>query len=157
MDVLDNIKQAVALLKEVEEYNNELNGENGLISTCDRKIDYWLHYLELEDLKVTEAYNIIKEIKNIRIHRRKYKNDAELIRLYKDNEAKLQNSSYRDILLTQLCKTDTRQKNLKYNYNAYTDDEIRDILGPKKRIISAITNKLTFKIDKKEGETDDKN
>ena len=59
--------------------------------------------------------------------------------------------------MTQLCKTDTRQKNLKYNYNAYTDDEIRDILGPKKRIISAITNKLTFKIDKKEGETDDKN
>ena len=132
MDVLDNIKQAVNLLKEVEEYSNELNGEYGLISTCDKKIDYWLHYLELQDLKVTEAYNIIKEIKHQRIHRRKYKNDAELIKLFKDNEGKLAHAAHRDILVTQLHKTDNKQKNLKYNYNAYTEEEVNNILRPKK-------------------------
>lgn len=152
MEVLNNIKQAVELLKEVEDYNERLNGENGLISICDKKIDYWLHYLELEDIKVTESYKILREIKKIRIHRRKYKNDAELIKLFKDNESKMSNTAYRDILVSQLCKTDNRHKNLKYSYNAYSEDEINDILGPKKSIISAIANKLTFKINKDESD-----
>ena len=144
MEVLNNIQQAVELLKEVEEYNERLNGENGLISICDKKIDYWLHYLELEDLKVTESYKILNEIKKIRIHRRKYKNDAELIKLFKDNESKMSNAAYRDILVTQLHKTDNRHKNLKYSYTAYSEDEINDILGPKKSLLSAIASKLTF-------------
>ena len=142
MEVLNNIKQAVELLKEVEEYNEQLNGENGLISICDKKIDFWEHYLELEDLKVTEAYNINKEIKKQRQLRRRYKNDAELIKLYKDNEAKMANASYRDILITQLHKTETRQKNLKYSYTAYTEEEMNYILNPKKKgIIRKVKNK----------------
>lgn len=153
MDVLNNVKEAVRLLKEVEEYNNELNGENGLISTCDKKIDYWLHYLELEDLKVTEAYNILKEIKNQRILRRKYKNDADLVKVFKDNEAKLQNVSNRDILLTQMYKTDNRHKNQKYCYSAYSEEERNDILKSKKdRFKSAKMINLTFKIDKNKEE-----
>lgn len=132
MDVLENIKQSVALLKEIEEYYEDLNGENGLISTCDRKIDYWEHYLELEPLKVTEVYNISREIKNQRILRRQYKNDAELIRIFKENEAKMQNASNRDILLVQVCKAKTKQNNAKYSYNAYTDEE-RDLILNKKK------------------------
>lgn len=150
MNVLENIKEAVELLNEVDEYNRELNGENGLISTCDKKIDFWEHYLELEDLKVTEAYNINKEIKKQRMLRRKYKNDAELIKLFKDNEAKLQNAGHREILVTQLHKTETKQKNLKYSYNAYTEDEIHNILKPKRGFKSIIVSNLTFKINKSE-------
>lgn len=154
MEVLANIQIAIELLKEVEEYNERLNGENGLISICDKKIDFWEHYLELEDLKVTEAYNINKEIKKQRQLRRKYKNDAELIKLFKDNEAKMGNASYRDILLTQLHKTETKQKNQKYSYNAYTEDEMNDILHPKKKL-SAIVSKITFKIDKGKSENNE--
>lgn len=150
MEVLNNIKQAIELLKEVEDYNNELNGENGFISTCDKKIDYWLHYLELEDLKVTEAYKIIREIKKQRTLRRRYKNDAELIKLFKDNENKLANASYRDILLTQLHKTDNKHKNLKYCYSAYTEEERNDILGPVKQ---SLLDKIK-KIGKKEEDND---
>lgn len=132
MDVLENIKEACRLLKEVEDYNNELNGEDGLISTCDKKIDYWLHYLEIENLKVTEAYKIIREIKKQRILRRQYKDDADLIRVFKENEAKMQNAASRDILLVQVCKTDSKHKNAKFNYSAYTEEEKREILGVKK-------------------------
>lgn len=132
MEVLDNLKQAVSLLKEIDEYADIVNGENGLISACDKKIDYWLHYLENEELKVTEAYKIVREIKKQRMLRRQYKNQAELIKIYKDNEAKMQNKDSRDILLVQVCKTDTRHKNAKYNYNAYEPEEIDEILGVKK-------------------------
>ena len=129
MQVLNNIQQAVDLLKEIEDYNQELTGENGLISSCDKKIDYWEHYLEFEPLRVTEVYRITREIKNQRTLRRKYKNDAELIKVFKDNEAKMQNAANRDILLVQVHKTDTKQKNAKYNYSAYTDEERDRILG----------------------------
>ena len=132
MEVLNNIEQAVKLLKEVEQYNDELIGEDGLISTCDKKIDFWEHYLELETLRVTQVYNICKEIKNQRNLRRKYKNDAELIKLYKDNEAKMQHVDHRDMLLVQLHKTETKQKNAKYSYSAYTEEEKNRILGIKK-------------------------
>lgn len=152
MEVLENIKQAVELLKEVEDYNNELNGENGFISTCDKKIDYWLHYLELEDLKVTEAYKIIREIKKQRTLRRRYKNDAELIKLFKDNETKLANAQYRDILIAQLCKTDNRHKNLKYCYSAYTEEEKNDILGPAKESLLDKIKKIGKKEEGNDGE-----
>lgn len=132
MNVLENIEKSISLLKEVENYNDELIGENGLISTCDKKIDFWEHYLELETLRVTQVYNICKEIKNQRNLRRKYKNDAELIKLFKDNEAKMQHVDHRALLLTQLYKTDTKQKNAKYSYSAYTEEEKNRILGIKK-------------------------
>lgn len=131
MDVLENIKEACRLLKEVEEYNEQLNGEDGLISICDQKIDYWEHYLEFEPLKVTEAYNINKEIKKQRNLRRKYKDDADIIRVFKENAAKLQTDSNRDILLAQVCKTDSKHKNAKYAYSAYTEEERDAILGRK--------------------------
>lgn len=133
MEVIDNIKEAVRLLREVEDYNNQLNGEDGFISVCDKKIDYWMHYLELEDLKLTEAYNIVREIKKQRLLRRRYKDDAELIKIYKDNESKMQNPNTRDFLLMQIYKTDSRHKNAKYNYSAYTEEERDSILRPKRK------------------------
>lgn len=133
MDVLKSIEQSIQLLKEVELYNDELVGENGLISTCDKRIDFWEHYLELETLRVTQVYNICREIKKQRNLRRQYKNDAELIKLFKDNEAKMQHVDHRAILLSQLYKTDTKQKNAKYSYSAYTEEEKNAILGIKNK------------------------
>ena len=133
MEVLENLKQSIALLKDIDNYHEQLLGDNGLISACDKKIDYWLHYIELNDLKVTEAYKILKEMKRLRILRRQYKNDAELIKMYKDHEAKMQNSANRDILLVQVCKVDTKHKNAKFSYDAYTEEEFKEILYEKKK------------------------
>ena len=138
MDVIENLTKAIELLKEIEEYNDQLHEDSGLLSTCDRKIDYWEHYLEFEDLKVTEAYNIIREIKNQRILRRKYKNDSELIKIYRDNQAKLQNKQHRDMLLSLVHKTRNKQINAKYNYDAYTDEERDEILGRKRGLFEKL-------------------
>lgn len=128
MNVLDNIKQAIDLLEQNEEY---YDGLHDLLSKLDRKIDYWLHYIEFNNIKVTETYKIIKEIKRLREERRILKNDIELIKAYKENESKMQNVSNRKILLTQLCKIDNKQKNAKYSYDAYTEEEANEILGIK--------------------------
>lgn len=131
MDVIENLAQAINLLKDIEEYDEQLNGKNGLISICDQKLEYWEHYLEFEDLKVTESYKIVREIKNIRMLRRKYKNDADLIRVFKENAAKMQNADSRNILLVQVHKKDKEHKNATYKYDAYTDEERNEILGIK--------------------------
>lgn len=126
INVLDNIKNAIKCLDENEEYLNELFN---LQSTVDKKIDYWLHYIELENIKVTQAYKIIKEIQKLRNQRRNYKNQLEIMRVFRDNESKLCNSSNRSILLNTICKTSKKQSNATYGYRAYTSEEKNKILG----------------------------
>ena len=70
MSVIENIKKAISLLEENENYYQELFE---LQSQTDKKIDYWLHYIELEKVPVTQSYKIIKEIKRLRNLRRQYK------------------------------------------------------------------------------------
>lgn len=129
MTVLDKIKEAIELLEQNDEYYNELFE---LQSKTDKKIDYWLHYIELNNVPVTQSYKIIKEIKRLRQERRNYKNDFELIKVFKDNEQKMCNDSNRKILFNQVCKTDNKQQNAKYSYDAYTEEERDEILGIKK-------------------------
>ena len=126
MSVIENIKKAISLLEENENYYQELFE---LQSQTDKKIDYWLHYIELEKVPVTQSYKIIKEIKRLRNLRRQYKNEMSLMRVFKDNEQKLCNISNRKILLNQICRTDNKQQNAKYSYDAYTSEEIEKILG----------------------------
>lgn len=120
MTILDNLKEAIRLLEENEEqYNNSFEQ----LSNTDKKIDYWLHYIELNNVPVTQAYKIIKEIKKQRQQRREYKNTIEIIKVFKDNENKMCNVNSRKILLNQVCKTENRQQNAKYNYDAYSEEE----------------------------------
>ena len=52
-----------------------------------------------------------------------------MIRVYKANEMKMQNKGSRDILMVQIHKTDSKQKNATYSYSAYTEEERDCILG----------------------------
>lgn len=133
MRVLDNLKQAIDLLQQNEDYYSELYN---LQSVTDKKIDFWLHYIELNNVPVTQAYKIIKEVKRLREQRRTIKNELELMKIFKDNEQKLGNASNRRILLTQVSRTDNKQQNAKYSYDAYTEDEMNEILGIKKEMES---------------------
>ena len=131
MSVLENIKQALSLLEENEEHYSSLTDN---LSMVDKKIDYWLHYIEFNSVPVTQTYRIIKELKNLRAKRRTIKNDLELMKVFKDNEQKMVNQKNRQILLTSICKTDNKQQNAKYNYDAYTEEEVNEILGIKKEV-----------------------
>ena len=128
MNILENIKTSIQLLEENNEYFDTLNQ---LQSKTDKKIDYWLHYIELENIPVTKSYKILREIKKLRQERRNYKNEWELLKVFKDNEQKMVNDKNRQILLNQICKTDNKQQNAKYSYDAYTEEEIKGILGGK--------------------------
>ena len=129
MKVLTNLTQAIELLQQNEEYYSELFD---LLSETDKKVDYWLHYIENETVPVTQAYKIIKEVKRLRGLRRLYKDELSLMKIFKDNEQKLGNASNRRILLTQVQKTNNKQQNAQYNYEAYTEEEINELLGIKK-------------------------
>ena len=131
MKVLTNLTQAIELLQQNEEYYSELFD---LLSETDKKVDYWLHYIENETVPVTQAYKIIKEVKRLRGLRRLYKDELSLMKIFKDNEQKLGNASNRRILLTQVQKTNNKQQNAQYNYEAYTEEEINELLGIKKEV-----------------------
>lgn len=131
MSVLENIKQALHLLQENEDHYSKLVDE---LSMTDKKTDYWLHYIELNNVPVTQGYRIIKELKRLREKRRIIKNDLELMKVFKENEQKMVNSKNREILLNSICKTDNKQQNAKYNYDAYTEEEFNEILGIKKEV-----------------------
>ena len=124
MDVLENVKEAIRLIDEAENKADELTA---MYSQADRKIDFWLHRIELESIPVTQAYKIIKEIKKQRQIRRQCKNELELLRVFKDHEGKLCNSGNRKMLVNKMYKTENRQKNAKYSYDAYSEEEIKDI------------------------------
>ncbi len=128
MSILEKIKQIVRLLHENEESIEILKNK---LSDSDRKIDYWLHYIELENVPVTQSYRIIKEIKRLRQERRACKNELSLMRTFKDNEQKLCNDQNRDILLNVVCKTNRKQEEAVYSYDAYSQEEINQILGNK--------------------------
>lgn len=132
MSVLENIKQALNLLQENENHYSELVDD---LSISDKKIDYWLHYIELNNVPVTQGYKIIKEIKGLREKRRIIKNDLELMKVFKENEQKMVNSKNRQLLLNCICKTDNKQQSAKYSYDAYTEEEINEILGIKKEVV----------------------
>ena len=127
--MLENIKEALHLLQENEKHYIDLVDN---LSETDKRIDYWLHYIELNNIPVTLSYKIIKEIKRLREKRRVIKNELEVMKVFKDNEQKMVNSKNREILLNYICKLDNKQRNAKYNYDAYTKEEIDEILGSKK-------------------------
>ena len=124
MSVLDNIKTAITLLEENEDRHDELLAQ---LSLADRKIDYWEHYIELEKIPVPLSYKILMEIKKQRLIRRQCKDELELLKVFRENEGKLCNTNNRKILLTNVCKTDSKHKNAQYNYDAYTEEELEEI------------------------------
>jgi hypothetical protein len=126
--MLENLQKAIELLDEIEENSNVLVDT---LSELDRKIDYWLHYIENEPIPVTYSYKIIKEIKRLRIERRKCKNEIELNKIFKDNNQKLCNAKNREFLLSQVQKTNKKQQNAKYGYDAYTQEEFNNVLDLK--------------------------
>lgn len=124
MGVLDNVREAVELLDDIDILEDKFSKQE---SISDKKIDYWLHRIEFETIPVTQAYKIIKEIKRLRIARREAKRELWLIKVYKDNQGKLCNTDNRKMLLSNLYKTSNKQQNAQYSYDAYTTEELEEV------------------------------
>ena len=127
MNVLEKITQAIKLLQEVEEYKEQL-------PTLQQEVDYrlsdLLHKIENDSLNAPQSCKIVKEIKKQRLIRRYYQNDYEILRTYTNNVNKLMNAGNREMLLSELKKTNNRL-NQPYKNRIYTNDEMNELLGVK--------------------------
>lgn len=84
--------------------------------TCDL-----LHKIESDNLNTSLCWAIIKELKRIRIERRKVKNDKEIMRVFKEGQNKLLKKENRQMLLADVNKSDKRLKTT-YHNRVYSED-----------------------------------
>ena len=124
MDVMAQIKEALRLLNSIDEYGSTLVSR---LSDLDSKEQDILHYIENNRLNPLWCYNILKKIKNIRMERRKVKNDMELMSKYNDLKNRLSSKDNREFILSQLHIKE-KQLNTVYKNRKYSEEDIRDIL-----------------------------
>lgn len=124
MDVMAKINEAIRLLNAIDEYGSTLVAR---LSDLDSKEQDLLHYIENNRINPLWCYNILKKIKNIRVERRKVKNDMELMSKYNDLKNRLASKDNREFILTQLHIKE-KQLNTTYKNRKYDEDDIRDIL-----------------------------
>lgn len=125
MEIIDKVKEVSELMNELQSYTNNLNSN---LQVVDFKINDLLHLIESEKLDTKACYRIIKELKNVRIERRKIKNDMELSKTLNLNLNKLLGIENRQFLLAELNKTNNHL-NAKYKNRVYTEEEIKELMG----------------------------
>ena len=127
MDIIENVRKATELLNEVEEYGATLFDK---LSVLDSKEQDLLHYIENNRINVLWCFKMVREIKNIRLERRKVKNDMELIYKFNESKNKLASKENRPFIITELNKR-AKLFDAPYKNRQYTDEELRNILGGK--------------------------
>lgn len=125
MNVKDKINDVIVILNEIDTYDSALSDN---LSLVDSKICDLLHLIENNTLKTNQCYRVIKELHNLRIERRKIKNDMELMKVYRDNKQKLSNQDYRQFLLSNIGKKE-KQLNGEYKNRIYTEEELKEMVG----------------------------
>ncbi len=116
MNVVEEIELLVSTLSKLDSYNETLNSR---LSKCDLAICDLMHYIENEKLDARKMCKVVKELKKIRIERRKIKNDKELLRVFETNKGKL-NNNY-EFLMNEIMKTKKRLETT-YQNRIYSTD-----------------------------------
>lgn len=124
MELLEEITNAIKKLDEVEEYTDKLCEA---LSNEDQRTSDLLHYIENNNVNAAQSCHLIKEIKKVRLERRKIKNDMEIARAFKDNINKLINAENRKMIMAKLHKT-SKQLESEYQNRVYSNEELTEIL-----------------------------
>jgi len=124
MDVIEEINEVVNRLNKIDEYNSTL-ADN--LSELDCKQQDLLHYIENTKVSVLWVYRIIKELKKVRINRRKVKNDMELLSKFNEQKTKLLSKENRQFMLAEIHKKE-KMLGKKYTNKQYTEEELQKIL-----------------------------
>ena len=124
MDVIEKITQTINLLNEIDEYNSTLTDK---LSKLDSKEQDLLHYIENNKIHIFWCYRMIKEIKNIRIERRKVKNDMELLFRFNEIKTKIISKENRQFILAEIHKKE-KQLQTVYKNRQYTEEELQKII-----------------------------
>lgn len=124
MNIVEEVKEVISKLNAIDSYNSSLSQR---LSVIDKKQQDILHLIESQKISAFEAYRIIKELRQVRIERRKIKNDMELLRVYDENKNKLSSNENRQFLLHEVCKKE-KNLNTEYKYQEYTKEELESII-----------------------------
>ncbi len=124
MNVVEELKDIILKLNEIDEYSKSLPKKRNMY---DEKTQDLLHYIENNKLTTFECYRIVKELKDIRLKRRKVKNDIELLKSYNDNKAKLSSEDNRQFLLQSVFNTEKSLKT-EYKNRQYSKEELEEII-----------------------------
>lgn len=124
MNIVEEVKEVISKLNAIDSYNSSLPQQ---LSIIDKKQQDILHLIESQKISAFEAYRIIKELRQVRIERRKIKNDMELLRVYDENKNKLSSNENRQFLLHEVCKKE-KNLNTEYKYQEYTKEELESII-----------------------------
>ena len=81
MDVMVKLEEAINILDEIDKYHETLVDR---LSELDLKQQDLLHYVEFNKINILWCYNMLKQLKAIRIERRKIKNDMSLLQKFND-------------------------------------------------------------------------
>lgn len=127
--IYQKIKEALALLDEVDEM---INSQSNELQQTDYELSDWYHYIENNDINNESAIKIIEEIKKLRQLRRSLHNEYEIETTYKNNSAKVMGNNTRQLLLAEINKTIKRLDN-DYKNRVLTDEKINEIIKPKKK------------------------
>mgnify|MGYP003300143216 CR=1 FL=1 len=127
MDIIENVRKATELLNEVEDYGATLFDK---LSVLDSKEQDLLHYIENNKINVLWCYKMVREIKNIRLERRKVKNDMELMYKFNEDKNKLASKENRGFILTNLNKR-AKLFDIPYKNRQYSEEELQKIVGGK--------------------------
>ena len=125
MNVRDKIRDVISILNEVDIYDSTLSDS---LSLVDSKICDLMHLIENKTLKTNQCYRVIKELHNLRLERRKIKNDIELMRTYKVQANKMLSKDNRIFILSELGKLE-KQLNSTYKNRVYTEEELKEMVG----------------------------
>ena len=127
MDVMNKLTEAMNILNEVDEYNSTLTSR---LSALDMKQQDLLHYIENNRVNMLWCYFMIREIKHIRMDRRKVKNDMELLSRFNELKNRLASTDNRRMINAELHKK-MKQLQTTYKNRQYTEEEITNILKGK--------------------------
>lgn len=124
MDVIEEITQAIDTLNKIDDYGSTLTDK---LSVLDSKEQDLLHYIENNKINILWCYRMIREIKTIRVERRKIKNDMELMSKFNDVKNRLASKDSRVFILTEIHKKD-KQLQTVYKNRQYTEEEMQKII-----------------------------
>ena len=129
MNVMEKLTEAISILDEVDEYATNL--ADRLLELEGKQQDL-LHYIENNKISIFWCYRMIKEIKTIRMERRKVKTDIEIISRFESLKNKMISKDNRSFILPELHKKERQLMECGYNNRRYTEEELEKILCGKK-------------------------
>jgi len=124
MDVIQEITDIVNKLNEIDKYASTL--QDKLRVENEKELDL-LHYVENNKISMLWCYRFVKKMKDIRIDRRKIKNDIEILSRFADVKEKLSSETNRQFILAELHKKEN-QINQPYKNRQYTEEDMQKIL-----------------------------